>query len=560
MSGTAAMTGWRVRTLVLLTLCAVTAAVSLPFTAQAQDQETDDGEPVVEAARQVTTSIDPVRSFSSPTLAVHPDDPSTVAMLAGDARNGGCGLHVSRDGGQSWNQTVGTVMPDDLPHCLQRNFGPAYGLAFAPDGTLHMGMSGSSPAEGHPNGPIDALAARTSDLGATHDTITVLESDSFTLTSEDGEDFDGYTQYRMSTIATDPTDPEKVYRGFHRRIDGVSPDEVSYGDRPQRALVSVSDDGGETWSDEPIDVMQNFDGDPEEVFTSGYITLAVGPDGTAYGFVRGDPPRPDDGSDPPQPFYMVKSTDGGENWTVDQIHEGAPEINRPTPAVDPDSGHLYLAWDERGEDGDSPSNVYVMASRDEGETWTEPVQLTDGPDAQQFNQYFPGISVAPNGRVDVAWYDFRNDLAPPEEGGSMGSAEGERYWDVYARSSTDGGTSWSAPFRVTDRSVDGEVGTTFNNQDIRGPIGVASTSTHAYYGWADTRASNGEFEAQDAYATRARFSDSGSAPAGAPTASGSPALWSAVGAGAALALAGLMLLVGTRLSRPAPSGKAAASR
>lgn len=559
MSGPKTATGWRVRALVVLTLCAMAAALTLPVTAQTQGRDRNDDAPVVEAARQVTAGTNPVRLFSTPALAVHPDDPSTVAMLAGDARNGGCGLHVSRDGGLSWSQTVDTVMPDDLPHCLQRNFGPAYGLAFAPDGTLHMGMSGSSPADGHPNGPIDALAARTSDLGDTHDTVTVLGSDSFTLTAEDGEEFDGYTQYRMSTIAVDPTDPDKVYRGFHRRIDGVSPEEISYGDRPQRALLSVSEDGGDTWSDEPIDVMQNFEGDPEHVFTSGYITLAVGPDGTAYGFVRGDPPQPDDDSEPAQPFYMVKSTDGGETWTVDEIHEGAPDINRPTPAVDPESGDLYLAWDERGEDGDSPSNVYVMASQDSGETWTEPVQLTDGPDAQEFNQYFPGISVAPNGRVDVAWYDFRNDLSPPEEGGSMGSAEGERYWDVYARSSTDGGDTWSDPYRVTDRSIDGEVGATFNNQDIRGPIGVASTPTHAYYAWADTRAGSGEFDAQDAYFTRARFTDSGSAAAGAPTPAGPPALWSAAGAAGALVLAGLVLLLGTRLARPT-RGEAALSR
>ena len=44
----------------------------------------------MEAPRQVTSGPNPTRAFAIPALAVDPDDPSTVAMAVGDARNGGC--------------------------------------------------------------------------------------------------------------------------------------------------------------------------------------------------------------------------------------------------------------------------------------------------------------------------------------------------------------------------------------------------------------------------------------------------------------------------------------
>lgn len=536
--------------LLLGALAAGAAALALLAAGQATaQQEGGDDQPVVEAARQVTSDPSPVRLFNSPDIAVHPDDPATAVVLAGDNRNGGCGLHLTRDGGMSWTTTAETVMPQDLPYCLQRSFGIPYEVTFAEDGTLYAGLSGSTPETGHPNGPVAALVARSSDLGQNHDTFTVRGGQDLSVEHE-GEEYELFEQNRLSSIAVDPTDSDVVYRGWLRWLGGVPSSDVPYSERPQRALVAVSTDGGETWTD-PIDVLQGFEGDAAEVFTSGYIDLATGPEGTVYGFVRGDPADGDD----PQPFYMIKSTDQGESWTVERIHEGAQEINRPAVATDPGSGAIYLTWDQRGDSEDSSSDVYFMASTDEGQSWTDPVQLNDDDPARGANQYFPGVSVAPGGRIDVAWYDFRNDpfFSADAGGGSMGSAEGERWWDVYHTHSTDGGETWSANTRVTDRSVDGEAGVTFNNQDIRGPIGVASTDGAAYVTWSDARASSGEFDAEDAYFTRLRF-DAAEPAAAAAAPAGTGWLWAVLGGGAGLLVGGLVLVLALRAGR----GRAAA--
>ncbi len=71
---------------------------------------------------------------------------------------------------------------------------------------------------------------------------------------------------------------------------------------------------------------------------------------------------------------------------------------------------------------------------------------------------------------------------------------------------------------MTNPSIDGKLGFAFNNNDLRGPMGVASSDNAAYVTWADSRAT---------------------------------------GAGAALALGGLGLVAGTSLTRgrgePGPS-------
>lgn len=527
----------RPRTLVVVAgvvLAVVAAALSQAASAQDQGDET-----TVEAARQVTDSPEPLRLFNSPTLAVHPDEPRTAVVAVGDTRNGGCGLHVTRDAGLSWSTATRGLMPDDLPHCVHRNYGPYNASAFNTEGTLFMAMGGSSedtePA--HPNGPITALIARTDDLGASHDTFTVAESGSYTAEPEDGPAEEGFEQHRYASLATDPTDPDKLYRGWRLSIGGVD------ASIPVRSIMAVSDDGGETWT-EPIDLLDAAGMD--DVYGSDVPMPVVGPEGTAYAFTKERPERGDE--TPPSRLFMFASTDGGETWDGEVVFDGVPQLDNPDAAVDPNNGNLYLAWSQRGEERSDPADIYFMASTDAGETWTEPMKLTDD-STEGYSKYHPGIEVAPNGRVDVAWYDFRNDpFFDPEEAGagSMGRAAGERYWDVYYSHSTDAGQSWSAETRITDRSVDGERGVSFANNDIRGPIGLGSTDSSTYLTWADSRAGDSDQVAEDAYFTRVRHAPE--ATELGPTSS-SGATWGIIGAGAALAVGGLVLLIGMRLTR-----------
>lgn len=525
-------------------------------------QEGEDAAFLVEAPRQVSEDANPVRLITNPQVAVAPDDPSTVVMTIADARNGGCGLRVSRDGGLSWVTTAENLLPEEEQFCVHRNFGPVMDPEFAADGTLYVGLSASSTATDppHPNGPITALMARSDDLGRSHETFTVADPDGFVFTPPDGgEPQEGYYQWRLPSLAVDPSDPDKLYMGWRLWNDGI--EGVSFRAFPQRSYISTSDDGGETWT-EPLDVIRATLGEradelglifeAEEVTTSETPNLVVGDDGTVYAFTKEGPVRAPEGTpDPPARLFMFKSTDGGATWETTIISEGAQNIDNPRPALDPESGDIYLTYSSRGADvaEDEPSNpseVYFMSSGDEGATWTEPVNLTDDDPSEGYNQYFPGISVAPDGRIDVAWYDFRNDpFFSPGESGGMGTAADERYWDVYYATSADGGQTWSANTRVTNPSIDGTVGITFSNNDVRGPMGIASTDHAAYVAWSDSRPTGpGGEEAEDAYFSRIRFT----APAalGAASSGGSDIAWAGLGAAGALVVGGLALLVASR--------------
>ncbi len=550
------------RVLPLIAVLSLAAALGAPGGAGAQ--ESGRGGPVVEAARQVTVDPDPTRLYVTPTLAVDPGDPSTVAMAVGDARNGGCGLRVSRDGGLSWAATAPTLMPDDLPFCVQRNFGPVTAPAFASDGTLYVGMSGSSTETDppHPNGPITSLLARTTDLGVTHETFTVAEPRPFPYDPADygleGPSQRGVEQHRLNSIAVDPNDPDTVYRSWRKGVGGLTG--VPFGTIPVRSMMTVSDDGGRSWS-EPVDVLDTFE--EGDVFGSDVPSLVVGPDGTAYGFAKERPRRAPEGQpDPVSRLFMFRSTDGDGTWETSVMNEGAQDITNPSTAVDADDGDLYVVYNSRGrsteeDEPQNPSEVYVTTSTDGGQTWSEPENITDDDPSEGFNQYFPGISVAPGGRVDVAWYDFRNDpFFEPGQAGAMATSVGERYWDVYYASSADGGQTWSPNTRVTNPSIDANAGVTFNNNDVIGPMGIASTDQAAYVAWADSRPSaDAGQDAEDAYFSRIRYEAAPDLGATGGGAGDSKLLWSLVGAGAALALGGLVLVLGVRRAQGgAPAG------
>jgi hypothetical protein len=82
--------------------------------------------------------------------------------------------------------------------------------------------------------------------------------------------------------------------------------------------------------------------------------------------------------------------------------------------------------------------------------------------------------VAPNGRLDAIWWDFRND-------------PGLFANDVYYSWSTDNGATWSPNERVTDRLIRRRLGVWSNGFDQRQPPGVASSDALAVFVWDDTR-------------------------------------------------------------------------
>jgi hypothetical protein len=182
-------------------------------------------------------------------------------------------------------------------------------------------------------------------------------------------------------------------------------------------------DGGQSWS-EPVSVNEG------DAFGShNFHALLVGPDGAVYASwlssVRGE-----------SGVWLRVSRDGGQRWEASRAIHTAPTCPccRTALALGTD-GTLYASW-RKIYDGDV-RDITVMASRDGGATWEEPVKPRDD------GWVFPGcphagpsMKVDVAGAVHIAWWTGK-----PGEAG---------VW--YARS-VDGGRTWDAqPIAVGERA------------------------------------------------------------------------------------------------------------
>jgi len=177
---------------------------------------------------------------------------------------------------------------------------------------------------------------------------------------------------------------------------------------------------------------------------------------------------------PPSARMLSTSTDGGKTWTTTQAIPNNYTNASPRMAVSQD-GVIHMVYGRNPKpDISSLGEVYHQASTDGGKSWSEAKVLSDDRDADLFGQFFPNISVAPNGRVDAVWWDTRSD-------------PGTRSNDLYYAYSDDNGRSWSKNQRITDQSVDRRLGVWGANYDINSPPAVGSTNAFAIFGWDDTR-------------------------------------------------------------------------
>ena len=138
---------------------------------------------------------------------------------------------------------------------------------------------------------------------------------------------------------------------------------------------------------------------------------AVGPNGDVYIVWAG-----------PLGLVFDKSTDGGLTFGKDKVIsdmpggwdfsiDGLERVNGfPNTAVDlssgPNKGTLYVNWiDARNGDLD----VFVMSSKDGGDSWSTPVRVNDDKLQNGKVQFFTWMAVDPvDGSVNVFFYDRRD--------------------------------------------------------------------------------------------------------------------------------------------------------
>lgn len=441
--------------------------------------------PLATGAVQVNNDTLPTRSHTSPQMGL---DPKTGALVVVEADPNGtrtCNVRISLDAGRSWF-AGGSPMVDQFNDCttVQSEYGPYATLAFARDGTLYVAFVGSERSNAtHNNIPRSVFLARSSDDGRTFATATVFHAPT-------GNPDRGANKGAM--LAVDPNDPSRVYVGWRQGAFGGPATEKL------KSNVAMSSDGGKTFG-QPVDLTDSNGGD--------YPSLAVAGDGSvsAVYWRRTFPSPPASAPTPVRPIYYLHSTDHGQTWSRVQLDPGNQAAARPPLiAADPQSSTLYVVWygtsvvNDTGKSFTATLDIFMKVSHDGGKTWADRIVINNDT-ARPINHYDPGITIAPNGRVDLAWYDDRNSVTPPLLGNV--NPEDPGLQDVYYASSTDHGQTWGPNLRVTDRSIDRSIGIWGNNIESHYNVGIASTDTGVYFAWQDTRNGNADTGSEDIYSS-----------------------------------------------------------
>ncbi|MDQ4069814.1 MAG: glycoside hydrolase, partial [Actinomycetota bacterium] len=183
--------------------------------------------------------------------------------------------------------------------------------------------------------------------------------------------------------------------------------------------------------------------------------------------------------------------------------------------------------------------IMFRSSIDGGTTWSPSKMVNDEAPTPNIQHYNPGISVAPNGRLDLAWYDFRNSPTPEFEGPG-GNAGGMN--DVYSASSFDGGDTFTKNVRVTDRIVDRNIGVWSNNVHSQTSVAIASSDTTTYVAWQDSRNGNSVTNAEDIYFATVQHAVPRRAPSGAREDDDNLPGWLLVGSSAAVGMGFTVLI------------------
>ncbi len=450
-----------------------------------------------------------IRSNNSPTLVGNPasDRNLTVANRI-DTPQFGCALHVSFDGGAEW---VDTRLP--LPEGEQRKcFGPD--AAFAPDGTLYVSFV---TLKGRANTPNAGWVVRSTDGGRTFSApVRTLGRLSFQV-----------------RLVVDPGDSRRVYLTW---LQGSDLGFLKFAGPGNPIQSARSDDGGATWGP-PTRVSSPARG------RSIAPTPAVGADGELYilyldlGEDRLDyeGAHAGEGGPPyPGPFSLVlaRSVDEGSTWGESVVDEIVP-IERfvvffpafPSIAVAPD-GRIYVAFhDARLGDPD----VWLWSLGKGSEDWEAGTRVNDTPGRDKTWQYLPQLAVAPNGRLDVTYYDRRTD---PENVMNH----------VSLQSSVDEGNSFTPALRLSSKPFSSKIGFGAKNDlpTLGSRLGLISTDDRALSVWTDTRAGTVASNKQDLARAVVALSD--------PARLSPPAKDGLRYGGIALMLIGLALLAASLLS------------
>jgi hypothetical protein len=473
--------------------------------------------------------LEPARTYADPYVLIDPDNPLVVLAATVEMRSRACRVFRSADGGGSWKLLDTTPSLPSFPYCHHtRGATTMTPMAWGRNGSLYLARTGWDTQDiGVPGffpgtwGNMSVLLGRSTDLGDTWDTTIVRNA-----RGKQGPETE--TNIPVSSVAVDTKrgSDDIVYVTWSSSRYLVRP---PVNDSP---MVAVSTDGGRTFG-EPVVAIG---GDIEAVLggapgSGSEQALAVADDGTVYMLWLGEVNE----------RYMLllsTSTDQGRTFTTttvaDPKQSSADFFLGSAFRWSPEGGKqgtLHVLYEDRTDGPWGDRDILYRRSTDGGRSFSEPRRMNDDDRSLRRIQGSPNVSVAPNGRLDAIWWDFRND-------------PGLFATDVYYSYSTDNGVTWSTNERVTDQLIRRKIGVWSNGYDQRQPPGVASSNELAVFVWDDTRDGDELTQTQDIFSAAAQFQAVGS--------STSNAWWYVTGAAGGLALVGLILLVASLGRRDGP--------
>lgn len=426
------------------------------------------------------TDLRIIDANNSPTVVRSPTDPTQLAVVNRiDTPRFSCAMHVSFDAGASW-APVEIPFPEgeELP---PRCFAPD--AAFGSDGKLYVSFVTLMGLGNTPN----AGWVATAEPGE-----TVLSKPIRSL---------GPLAFQVR-IAADPAKAGRLWLSYVNVEETATLGIAAPGNPVQ---VIRSDDGGATWA-EPVKVSaparQRVIA-PSIVAGSGgrlySLYLDLGDDALDYGGAhegRGGEPYPGTWS-----LVLSRSPDGGRSWRETVVDDGVVPTERiivlfppsPSLAVDASGEKVYVGFTD-GRNGDA--DVRVWTSKNGGAGFGAGRRVNDTAVGDDTSQYLPRLAVAPNGRVDVLYYDRRSD---PKNVMNHVSLQ----W------STDGGRTWRPRLALSDRAFDSRIG--FGSErdlpDLGSRLGLVSTDQRALAVWTDTRAGTEASNKQDLARAVAAFTE-----------------------------------------------------
>jgi hypothetical protein len=206
----------------------------------------------------------------------------------------------------------------------------------------------------------------------------------------------------------------------------------------QKVWVASSHDGGMTFTSSNVNPTGKL----------GWSLAGGGtidPDGNVY-FAWGGYTQ-NGGAKGPVNLYISKSSDRGATWSNRLLdRSGAPPDCSPyqcgwaflgaqiTMTSDA-AGTLYALWNAGGTNR-GPERIYFASSTSGGAIWSPRVDVSKA--HLGVEHAFPAVTAGSAGDVRIAWMDARNSPL----------------WNVYYRSSTNGGATWSGESKLSSYEAD----------------------------------------------------------------------------------------------------------